>query len=183
MTCRYNKHHNAKYVNELSEALKKIKNSTVNFEPFINNIKSYLNGESIKNGTQQLLGYGTIFRGIIVRDWVNGNEFETKYSAYNRIITAKSVTYYYNCRCRRNTRRHSEVVKRKIVREWFKNEITDSDNLRHPVISIYIERGATQIVNRSTNTIQKWLIALHTIRKKGTCNKTADIRSFFQPII
>ena len=128
------------------------------------------------------MGYGAIFRGIIVRDCVAGNELETRYTAHNKIITAKSVAHYYNCWYRRNTRRHSEVVKRKIVREWFKNEITDADNLRHPVISTYIERGAMQIINRSTNTIQKWLIALHTIRKTGTCAKTADIRSFFQLI-
>lgn len=116
-----------------------------------------------------------------MKDWYSNNDTEVRYSKYNRIIVQVCVKYYNDCWRARNQRRNSPDLRRKILLEWYANEIAALENLRHPQVSKYISAGAERILNASNNSIQQWLIAMHTIRKTGAMNDSMDIRSFFQP--
>ena len=180
LQCRCNRNNNMVFLEKLSDALGKIKTETVNYKHFLQYIRDYLEGRSSIPGTQSLIGYGNIFRGIIVTEWEFNNEDERKYHCFNKVIVGMCVKYYHACWAKRNIRRHSDDVRRKTVLEWFDREINDPVNLTHPVISIYISRGADYIAKRSVNSIQKWLVSMHTIRKKSKPKQSIDIRSFFQ---
>ena len=63
----------------------------------LDDIKNYLNGnENVEgNTTQSIIGIGQIFRGWIVQNWVNVQEYQLKrISIINKIIVKQSVLFY-----------------------------------------------------------------------------------------
>ena len=137
----------------------------VDIDTMLKNIENYLTGTGQVMGTQLLIGFQYIFRGIIVRDWETGNECETKYHEHNKILVKRCVRYYcdrWNERC---NRRYSDSIRRRYLLEWVNKEIISVENLLHPQVSKYISIGSEKIVTMANDIIQKWLVAMHSIKK------------------
>ena len=53
----------------------------------IREFKHYVNGEEIEFYTnQKVIGFGKLFRGSVVKKWVDLNEERVDYYAYNRVL-------------------------------------------------------------------------------------------------
>lgn len=181
--CPCNRKHAQIFLQKLKTTLSKIKVPEVDFEIMTQNIQAYLLGDSKLNGTQLIFGYAQLFRGIIVRDWVSSNEQESKYGIYNKTIVKLCVEYYIQRWKARNERRNSRDVKRKILLAWFEEEVSDAKNLNHPEAQKFISIGANAVRKMSNDSIQKWLVQLHSFRKTASVRTSRDIRSFCIPCV
>ena len=56
-------------------------------EIFLDDIKSYLDGNNNVPGSQNIIGFKSLFRGYIVNDWFSDNKNETKNYEVNKVLT------------------------------------------------------------------------------------------------
>ena len=86
-----------KFIETLKQKLLKIEMTSEMEEQMtrmITNIHRYLNQEQDIGGTQALVGYKYLFRGVIVSDWFGSNESEIRYVDLNTVIIHACVNYY-----------------------------------------------------------------------------------------
>lgn len=170
------------FTTKLENELRKLATLQVECNMILKNIRRYLEFQVDDKGTQALIGHKALFRGVIVTDWFGSNDCETKYSDLNKVIVGHCVRFYLTCWKERNVRRNSETIKKKRMVEWAKNEKQSLDNAKFPQVRKYIENGYNSIIRASADTIQRWLIQLHSVRKRASQESTVDIRSFFSAV-
>lgn len=124
LQCRCNYDYNNDYIRKLTEYLQKLDSPDVDINRQIDRIRNYLRIETKNTGSQALIGYRHIFRGIIVRDLENNKERAEKYKDQNKVITALFVKHYKNFWKLRNDRRFSIATQRKYILEWFEKNTT-----------------------------------------------------------
>lgn len=169
------------FMDTMTEKIKPFGNENVDVKFMSDNLRKYLLGHDSITGSQLLIGYDKIFRGVIMRDWVSNNETEIKYTACNKVIVSLCTNFYLQQWKSRNERRHSHTLRRKRLTEWLDKEIADSKYENFPEAQRLILLGAEKVRNMSNDCIQKWLVQLHSVRKNSKKEKTQDIRSFCVP--
>lgn len=148
---------------------------------FLEYIRNFIYGNERIQGTQQLLGYDYLFRGIVIINWHGSNETTVKYKALNKILVKECVNHYVQMWSLRNERRHSEVIRKDRLLKWALQEKQDPENFMRIETSKYFHAGYDNLEKMSANVIQRWLLELHTIRKSDTVTRSHDIRTFFRP--
>ena len=165
VTCPCNKEQNKSFMESLRQEILTASDTSIDTDIMTKSLANFLQGKSQLTGTQLLIGYQCVFRGIIVSDWEGGNEAELKYKQLNKIIVRRCVRYYSDCSKLRCTRQDSDSVRRKYLLEWAKNEINFVENRTHPEVSKYVLLSSEKIVTMASDSIQKWLVTLHAIKK------------------
>ena len=180
LTCPYMRSRNKEFLLKLHNKLRKINECQDDVDLFIQNIGLFLNGHSNMTGTQAAIGYKNIFRGFIVRDWFGSNESQQKFGELNRVIVHDAVTHYAANWRVRNLRRNSQECQKERLLEWAKGENASVENFKTPVLARYMQ-NYDRIMTMTPDKIKKWLIALHSLRKKSRNSVTNDIRAFCIP--
>lgn len=171
---------NQSFITKLKDKLNKLDTDGCDITRFFNNISLYLAGMDKLEGSQAVIGYCQLFRGFIVNDWFGVNALEGKYAAPNRIIVFEAVSHYCINWRSRNNRRNSDIVKRERILNWTKAEKLNFQNYKSSHLASYMA-NYDRVVKLDTDSIQRWLISLHTLRKKTVRPDSMDIRSFFLP--
>ena len=94
LTCRANCHEHKNFIKNLETQLSKKGHMSEDAVTFLNNIEKFLEGYSGVRGTQSLLGYQNLFRGIVAKDWFGSDDAQSKYTVFNKVIVFHCVKYY-----------------------------------------------------------------------------------------
>ena len=81
----------------------------------IKDIKIYLEGYNYFITAQKEIGFKFIFRGFILKDWINALTNCRKYSLHNEVIIQESVKFYALCWEDRNRIYHSKKIQRELL--------------------------------------------------------------------
>ena len=169
------------FLSHLNEKVEKIEFIENDWSEFSKNIRLFLLGHTNLAGVQALLGYESLFRGVIAKNWFQVGGMSEKYRHANKIIVKECVLYYGKLWMKRNERRNSEVIRRRRLLDWAKCEVDSIENYRHVNVAQFIETTYERVQRMSADAIQRWLCQLHTLRKKNKVTQNSDIRSFFMP--
>ena len=84
------------FINEIANKLLKVTivEDLDKINIMLDDIKEYLNGRQTFHTNQQLIGYDALFRGYIIKNWLE-TECNNYYEDYNRIIINYCIRYYY----------------------------------------------------------------------------------------
>ena len=63
----------------------------------IEDIKNYLNRYDYFITAQNTIGFKNLFRGFVLKDWINAEEQYNKFYIQNEIIVQKCMKHYYDC--------------------------------------------------------------------------------------
>ena len=102
------------------ELQRKIKNQVILNDAyrFVEDIYSYLNGSTNVPGSQNIIGFNSLFQGFVVKDWFGANSDETKYHQSNKIIIKYCVHLYHDCWLQRNKlMQEDKNLKQRLVEE------------------------------------------------------------------
>ena len=81
-------------------------------------IKRYLNGEEEEFCTnQKVAGYDKLFRGLVVKEWIDVNEGKVDFHGHNRVLIKICVSFYHECWKSRYIVLHLEEYKTNILRK------------------------------------------------------------------
>ena len=181
LQCPCTRNDSLEFLRSLETKLKNRSELHEDIEKMVSYLVAFVLGNKNIPGTQQLLGYKYVFRGIIVKDWFGANDAEMKYSVLNKVIVQECVRYYLKAWGDRNDRLNSEKVRKLRLIEWAKNEKNDPSNAVLLNIAKYIDTGYNKVLSMSADAIQQWLVALNMIKKRDRMVSSFDIRSFFTP--
>lgn len=91
----------------------------------------------------------------------------------------RCVKFYLEFWTDRNTRRNSDSIRRKRLKEWDTNERRLDRNQKLPQVRKFLDNGFDTIMRSSADTIQQRLIQLHSVRKIAEIETESDIRLYF----
>ena len=180
LTCRINCEKNKKFLNDLKQQLLKFGTLQDDIERFIHEIGEFFKGRNNMRGTQALLGYKYLFRGIVVNDWFGTDDSKGTYHVFNKIIVRLCVKHYVALWRARNERKNDPVLRKQRFLEWAENENALLKNHIDPNVARYLEQYDS-IKKMSADAIKLWLHNLHTFKKNSKHVVTNDIRSFLVP--
>lgn len=170
------------FIAKLNLKLSKIRDIDVERRHLIKNLEIFFSGHRNIDGTQNLIGYRNIFRGVIVRDWFGNDTSESKYCIANKILVHECVSFYCKMWLKRNDRRNSEQCRKQRLVDWLDEEVQEIGNSKYLSVTKFIRAGYDQIRKMSADAIQRWLFQLHALRKKSEKSKMTDIRTFMVPM-
>ena len=126
----------------------------------------FLKGHNDLEGTQAVIGYKFIFRGFIANDWFGVSNSDNRYAKLNRIIVYEAVHHYCSNWRARNTRRNCPVARRERILQWAKEEYQSLENYKTTHLAKYMA-NYERVIILDTDSIKRWLISLHTLRKSN----------------
>ena len=86
----------------------------------IDDIKIYLESYNYFITAQKEIRFKFIFRGFILKDWIDVLTNCRKYSLYNEVIIQESIKFYVLCWEDRNMIYHSEKIQRELLIKQYK---------------------------------------------------------------
>ena len=113
------------YLDELKKTILKEKitdDEKIIVDMILDDINTYLfSKDNEYNTTQHIIGMKMIFRGWVVKNWININQ-QTSISMkrINKIIVKRSVLYYSKSWKQRNEILHCPEIYRRYMIEWYK---------------------------------------------------------------
>lgn len=143
------------FLKQLYEKMSKLQGIDNEKRAILRNIKDFLWGKTVIPGTQAIIGYHQLFRGIVVKNWFGINDYQLKFAIANKILVKECVRYYGVLWLKRNERRFSENVRRKRLLEWAEVEVVAVENFRSPVVSKFIATTYDQVREMTANAIKR----------------------------
>ena len=132
------------------------------------------------NTTQSIVGIEYLFRGWIVKNWNNVQEFQPrKVGIINKIIIKKSVLFYTQVQKYRNEVMHDSKKYRLFVIKQYEKvvESIEKDNRLQMYKYLYTQRINVDQCNGAY--IRHWILSAMKMKKITEVEKANDIRRFF----
>ena len=161
------------YLNDVKSNIEKLNlndEEKQNAEMIIDDIENYIlveNKEFIT--TQHLIGMKMLYRGWVVKNWMNIEERNTttKMKKMNKVLVKQSVIFYSKAWAHRNKILHDQETYRKYMIDWYQNikimiEISDKPDMRR-----YLRTYAINVDMCSTRYIKRWNIKALEMFKKN----------------
>ena len=107
----------------------------------LNDIDEYLKGGDSYDRvtTQSLIRIHLIFRGWIMKNWLNVNEYQPrKMHTLNKIIVNHSVKFYSKAQKNRNEVRHDPIKCKEFVKDWYQKVVEMVKNDNRPELNKYV---------------------------------------------
>ena len=148
----------------------------------IDDIKNYLNGNENVEGkiTQSIIRIGQIFRGWIVQNQVNVQEYQPKrISIINKIIVKQSVLFYTKAQRYRNEVMHDLAKYSLFVIDWYKNVVESIEQDNKPEIHKYLQVQRLNIDQYDGAYIRQRVLSTMKMRKIAEVERVNNIRRFF----
>ena len=146
----------------------------------IEDIENAIYGRNCYKTMQQVIGIEAVFRGFVVIDWFGVDLKSERYKNLNKKIVTLCMQHYWECWEKRNEIRMRPDVRREYMRKWHdrlveKAKFHSSENVR-----IYVREYETRLENRSTDSIQRWLIGLTKVIKWAKDFGSEDIGRYMR---
>jgi len=173
------------YLIDLENELKKVKGvhqerETVNH--ILSDINTYIknNNEELVT-TQQLIGMDLIFKGWVMKNWLNVNQCQSVVMKnVNRIIVRKSVQFYSKAWMNRNELLHDEQKYRPHVIEWYERIRSAILNGNKPEMKKYLRAQELDVSRCSSSYIRMWNMGATELMRRVPEERMQDIRMFFR---
>ena len=88
----------------------------------INDIRKYLINRNDYETNQQYIGFKTLFRSYMIKNYQEANFNIMKYRKLNKILIKQCVQYYLECWMRRNEVLHDADFQKQRLRKWYEDE-------------------------------------------------------------
>ena len=174
----------SKYVKELKSKMMKLakhEQDKVVIDLIITDIEVYVKGENDElETTQQLIGMDMLFRGWVVKNWINVNEKQSHLMAkLNKIIVKQSVLCYSKAWVHRNEVLHSAEKYRTHVMDWYNRLVEMIQNGNKPSVKKYVRMQKLDVEKCDTSYIRLWIQTTMKMLKEAKTEKDNDIRNYF----
>ena len=85
-------------------------------QEILNDEKKNFNKTNNHNSNQQLVGHNDLFRGVIVKQWLMGNQVRIIFFRHNEALAKFFIKCYYECRKRRCVVFHNPEIQTKYLK-------------------------------------------------------------------
>ena len=126
---------------------------------------------------QQMIGHKDMFRGVVVKEWIVGNECGVNFHNYNEILTKCCGQFHVECWKRRCVRLHSPEVQMKVLKE---DAIALLDNARKDEVKglkRHVEVNSMDVNEATNDQLVSWIKSVRIFKKRAKKNVHQDIRS------
>jgi len=175
------------FITEITNETNKINTTTEekqSIEMIINDIKRYILAETNEfDTTQHLIGMHMLFRGWVVKNWMDvTKETSIAMKKVNKILVKNSVNFYAKSWKQRNEIMHNPETYRVYVIEWYNKVCEMIEKGNKPDMRRYLETYKLEVEKCSNSYIRKWNIDATDMYKKANTEKLSDIRMFFNRV-
>ena len=94
---------------------------------------------------QQYVGMTELFRGYVVKNWMEVNMNTKKYRYLNRILARECVHYYDRCWKHRNQIMHDPIKQKERMKRWYEKEKKRGRNSDSRQIRMYVEKNKLDV--------------------------------------
>ena len=137
----------------------------------------YFNDDDNYYANQQIIGYKDVFRGVIVKEWVVGNEYGVNLHNYNNILIKCCVQFYVECWKRRCIRLHSPEVQMKVLKEDAIVLLDDSRKDEVKGLKRHVEVNRIDVNEATNDQLVSWIKSVRIFKKRAKKNVHQDIRN------
>lgn len=172
------------YLNELKSKMSKIaihENERELVELIMKDIKAYVHNEDAEfTTTQQLIGMDLLFKGWVVKNWLNVNQ-EQSYlmKKLNKILVKHSVMFYSKAWVHRNEILHDTEKCREHTLTWYNNLVVAVENGDKPSVKRYVRMQRLDTEKCETSYIRLWIETTAKMLKEAKKEMVNDIRNYF----
>ena len=130
--------------------------------------------------TQQVVGMELIFKGWVMKNWLNvQQEQEHVTKKLNRIIVKCSVIFYSRAWIHQNEIMHDTGKYREYVIEWYKRLVEKIESGNKPSMRRYVRMQKIDVDKCDTGYIKLWNESTTKMMKEAKVENTNDIRNYF----
>lgn len=172
------------YLNELKSKMNKIathENERELVELIMKDIKAYVHNKDAEfTTTQQLIGMDLLFKGWVVKNWLNVNQ-EQSYlmKKLNKILVKHSVMFYSKVWVHRNEILHDTEKCREHTLTWYNNLVVAVENGDKPSVKRYVRMQRLDTEKCETSYIRLWIETTAKMLKEAKKEMVNDIRNYF----
>ena len=143
----------------------------------LRDIIKYFNYDDNYYANQQIIGYKDMFMGVIIKEWVAGNEHGVIFHNYNKILIKCCVQFYVECWKRRCVRLHSPEVKMKVLKEDAMALLDDAGKDEVKGLKRYSEVNSMDLNEATNDQLVSWIKSVRIFKKRAKNNVHQDIRN------
>jgi len=172
-------------VSELKDKLEKEtanENDKVEIGMIVDDIRNYVMKEQNEyTTTQHVIGMDLLFKGWVVKNWLNVNNKQRHVmKRINKIIVKQSVIYYSKAWKNRNDVLHDTEKYREQVIDWHKRLVENIENSNKPSMRRYVRMQKLDLSKCDTGYIRLWNMSTVKMMKNAKDESVNDIRNYFQ---
>ena len=147
----------------------------------INDLVQYVrNGSQEYATTQHLVGMSVVFKGWVVKNWLNIQEPQRYWMhVVNKIIVKQSVMFYSRAWSHRNEVMHDKDIYRKYMIKWYERIVEEIEKGDKPDMKIYVRNQKLDLEKSDTGYVRLWNLYTTKMMKKARRERTNDIRNYF----
>ena len=118
-----------------------------------------------------------MFRDVIVKEWIVGNEDCVNFHIYNKILIKCCVQFYVECWKRRCVRLHSPEVQKKVLKEDAIALLEDARKDEVKGLKRYVEVHRIEVNEATNDELLSWITSVRIFKKRAKKNVNQDIRN------
>ena len=116
-------------------------------QDILNDVKKYFNKTNNYCSNQQLIGCKDLFRGVMVKEWVMGNQGRIDFPQCNTVVVKICVQHYHECQKRRCVALHNPKVQIEKLKDEVLNIMEEASKDEVEGLKIYVEVHAMNVKN------------------------------------
>ena len=149
----------------------------------LNDISKYSNNGDDYYTNQQLIGHKDIFRGVVVKEWVMGNDNNINFHTCNKVLVKSSVTFYHDYWKRRCVVLHEPQFQIKALKEEVLVIMDEAEKDVIKGLSGYVQIHRLNVNEASLDELLSWVRSARVFKKRAGRNESQNIRNMLNATI
>lgn len=146
----------------------------------IEDVKRYFEQDGQLYTNQSKLGMKNLFRGMIVKQWVDTNQSDIDYLEYNKVFVKSCVTFYHECWKSRCVELHKDEVQIELLREQVKLIKASDDTDRVEGLHEFLNQYEITEEDAKSDELRNWIKSYRVFVRNADKKKINTLSACFE---